>query len=134
MALAPGRSSYGHALGPWLVAVALALPCVYHGLWNLSSTGAEWWQTTSNLPPSLRYLIGGAELAAALGLVTGVLRRWAALGLVPLFLGAIPHHLAAGFSFKHGGYEPPLVYALVALGLALSSPSPKGAPHANRST
>lgn len=37
----------------------------------------------------LTVFIGAAELAAALGLTFGVLTAWAALGLIPIMLGAI---------------------------------------------
>lgn len=98
---------------------SLAIPCIYHGIWNLSGEGARWWQGDSNLPPWLRYLVGAGEVAAAIGLFTGWLRRLAAAALVLVFLGAIPQHVHAGFSFKHGGFETPFVYLLISVFIAL---------------
>lgn len=103
----------------WLVRVALLVPVVYHGLWNLGPGGAAWWTSASGLPPALRWLVGGAELAAAIALASGVLGRVAALGLVAIFIGAIPQHAPLGFSFKGGGVEPLIVYVLLALAVAV---------------
>ena len=103
----------------WLVRIALIVPVVYHGGWNLGGAGAAWWHASSGLPPSLRFVIGGAELAAALAIATGRLGRVAAIGLVLIFVGAIPQHAALGFSFKVGGVEPLVVYVLLALAIAL---------------
>jgi putative oxidoreductase len=102
-------------LSAWLLRGALAIPCVYHGAWNLSLDGAAWWSSSSGLPVALRFVVGVAEVAAALALLSGVLSRVAAAGLVVIFVGAVPHHIANGFSFKHGGYEPLVVDALLAL-------------------
>jgi uncharacterized membrane protein YphA (DoxX/SURF4 family) len=108
-------------LSRWLVSAALVVPCIYHGVWNLSDAGAAWWLTDSGLPPALRLLIGAAELAAAVALVSGVLSRLAAAGLAIIFLGAIPQHVAHGFSFKNGGWEPLFVDLLLALAIAVGA-------------
>lgn len=99
--------------------LALAVPCAYHGAWNLGAAGAAFW-AASGLPPALRFVVGAGELAAALALVTGLGARLAAALLVPVFLGAVAVHAPRGFSFKDGGYEPPLVYALLAASFALA--------------
>ncbi len=106
------------------VAFTLAAPTTFHALWNLSSEGQLWWQQSSGLPPTLRFLIGGAELCAAIGLVTGIASRAAALGLLVIFTGAIPQHFHAGYSFKNGGWEVLSVYWLLALFLTLR-PTPR---------
>lgn len=98
---------------------ALAIPCIYHGIWNLSNSGTAWWRDESSLPPWLRYFVGVGEIAAAVGLWSGWLRRPAAAALSLVFLGAIPQHITAGYSFKHGGYETPLAYLLLSLFIAL---------------
>jgi uncharacterized membrane protein YphA (DoxX/SURF4 family) len=103
----------------WLVRLALLVPVVYHGAWNLGPSGAAWWASSSGLPPTLRWVVGAAELAAAIALATGALGRVAALGLVLIFAGAIPQHAPLGFSFKVGGAEPLVVYGLLALAIAL---------------
>ncbi len=98
----------------------------YHGLWNLGGEGTRWWIEQSGLPPSLRFLIGVSELCAALALTVNVLARLAAIGLFVIFVGAIPQHWAQGFSFKHGGWEPLLVYALLSLAIATGIGFKKG--------
>lgn len=45
------------------------------------------------LPVPLAYFVAFAELAAALGMLTGVLAQWAGLGLVLLMIGTICLHL-----------------------------------------
>ena len=98
---------------------SLSIPCIYHGIWNLSKAGDTWWHAASGLPPALRFLVGAGEVAAAVGIWSGAGRRLAATGLAVIFLGAIPQHMAAGFSFKHGGYETPLAYLLLSIFIAL---------------
>lgn len=105
-------------LSLWLVRWALAIPMAYHGLWNLSAEGATWWASDSGLPTELRFAVGLGELAASLSLASGVLSRLAALALIPLMLGAIFQH-ADHYSFKVGGFETPLVYAMLAIATAL---------------
>lgn len=105
-------------LSQWLVRWALAIPMAYHGLWNLSAEGATWWANDSGLPAELRFAVGLGELAASLSLASGVLSRLAALALIPLMLGAIFQH-AEHYSFKVGGFETPLAYAMLALATAL---------------
>lgn len=107
-------------LSSWLVRMALAIPCAYHGAWNVGDDGAAWWTSSSGLPASLRFVVGAAEIAAAIALVSGVLSRVAAVGLVVVFAGAIPQHVGNGFSFKHGGYEPLVAYALIALAIVFT--------------
>lgn len=117
------RAEAGARLHSFLLGLALAVPAAYHGVWNLSTEGRAFWTEDSGLPPVLRYVVGASELLASGALVTGCLRRSAAVGLLLIFVGAIPHHVAAGYSFKHGGYEPLLVYATVALAIALQQSS-----------
>jgi putative oxidoreductase len=115
------------ALFDFALRLTLAIPVAYHGAWNLGANGAQWWAESSGLPVPLRFLVGGAELAASLSLVTGVLSRLAAVGLAIIFAGAIPQHWGQGYSFKHGGWEPVLVYAMLALLIALR-PKPQQQP------
>lgn len=100
---------------------ALAVPVAYHGSWNLGSEGAAWWAHDSGLPVALRFVVGTAELAASVSVMTGIWTRAAALGLVLIFLGAIPQHIANGFSFKKAGIEPLVVYVLLASALVVDS-------------
>lgn len=45
-------------------------------------------ERATHCPPALAYCVIGGELAGGLGLLTGVLWQWAALGLIPIMLGA----------------------------------------------
>jgi uncharacterized membrane protein YphA (DoxX/SURF4 family) len=45
-------------------------------------------ERTSHCPPALAYAVIGGEFAGGLGLLSGVLWQWAALGLIPIMLGA----------------------------------------------
>ncbi len=56
-----------------------------------------------NYPDAFRYLIGGLEIAGAIGLFIPSLRRWAALGLMGLMLGAIYTHLSNGDGIAGSG-------------------------------
>lgn len=108
------RSS-AHRLVRW----ALAIPVAFHGSWNLTAEGARWWESESGLPKDLRFLVGLAEIAGACSLAGDFFARWAAGGLVLIFLGALPQHWRNGFSFKNGGWEPLFVYALLALSIVV---------------
>ncbi len=48
------------------------------------------------LSDMFRYAIGGLEIAGAIGLFIPGLRRWAALGLMGLMIGAIYTHMSNG--------------------------------------
>ncbi len=100
----------------------LVPPCLFHGWWNMSDAGARWWALESGLPVGLRWVVGFAEWAAAISLATGVLSRWAAVGLVALFIGALPQHWAHGYSFKENGVEVLVAYATLSLAIALRPP------------
>lgn len=110
---------------PWLVRAALAIPTAYHGAWNLGAEGARFWSVESGLPPALRFVVGGAEIVCAWMVAIGPWPRLAALALTVIFAGAIAHHAPRGFSFKHGGFEAPFVYALLALSLVTA---PRSSP------
>ena len=102
----------------WLVRWALAVPMAFHGLWNIGAAGTLWWTESSGLPPDLRWVVGLGEVLAALSLASGVLCRVAAIALVPLMVGAVFQHMGS-YSFKEAGFETPLVYAMLAMAVAL---------------
>lgn len=106
------------SVGSWLVRLALAVPVAYHGGWNLAPVGRAWW-AQSGLPPALGVVVGLAELLAVVAVLSGLLSRLAAAGLVLIFVGAMPHHVPLGFSFKTGGVEPLVVYVLLALAVVV---------------
>ncbi|MBX9769710.1 MAG: DoxX family protein [Bdellovibrionales bacterium] len=93
----------------------LAVGFIYHGLWNLSPEGMSVWATDINLPQWLRPLIGGAEIAASVGIAVGKWMRLAAGGLSLIMVGAIVLSYDKGFSFKHSGWEAPWLYLMICL-------------------
>lgn len=56
------------------------LPAVRHEVWGLFDK--------LHVPGPARPLVVGGELAGGLGLLTGTLSTWAAVGLLPIMLGA----------------------------------------------
>lgn len=91
----------------------------FHGYWNLSDAGGEWWAQHPVFSAELRFLVGAVEIGGAGLLWLPRLRPWVGAVFFVLMLGAVREHWAQGFSFKQNGYETPLVYALLSLGLAL---------------
>lgn len=107
------------------VRTALAISLIYHGVWNLSPQGADWWtEYQSTSPLIFRYFVGGGEIAAAIAFAANRMVKPAAACLIPIFIGAIATHLGDGFSYKNGGIEVPLVFALLCLGLCFESRKP----------
>lgn len=73
------------------------------------------------LPGFLAYLTIFAELAGGVALILGVATRLAALGLMPVLLGAVWVHSGNGwlFSGEGGGWEFPAYWAIVLGAIAL---------------
>ncbi len=74
------------------------------------------------LPGFLGYLTIAAELLGGLALIAGVWTRAVSLALVPVLLGAAWFgHGANGFFFSNpnGGWEYPVLWAIVMVALAL---------------
>jgi len=70
------------------------------------------------------YVVFIAELAGGVALLVGLRTRWAALGLVPIMLGAIKPHLGNGAAFNNpgGGWEfPALLVVLLCISAVLGS-------------
>lgn len=74
------------------------------------------------LSPELAYIVIAVEVVVAVALILGVWTRIAALGGVPILLGAIfAVHGAAGFFFTNpkGGWEYPAFWAIALIVQAL---------------
>jgi putative oxidoreductase len=68
----------------------------------------------------LAYLVGATEFFGGLFLALGFLTRPAAIGIAILMaIAAFKVHLGNGFFWTNGGYEYPLLWCLLAVGLAL---------------
>lgn len=67
-------------------------------------------------PAFLLYVGAWAEFLAGLGLLVGLLTRWAAIGILAVMCYAIfGVHWASGFAAEKGGYEMALMYAVMSL-------------------
>jgi hypothetical protein len=84
----------------WGLQMVLALAFVAHGLMVLFPPAAVAEQMNAFLPGWFQIFLGGAEVAAAVGLTfpgwTGIrpaLVSWAAAGLIPIMIGATVIHL-----------------------------------------
>jgi len=74
-------------------------------------------------PVILGYLVGLAQFAGGLAVLTGVLFRFGAACIILVMLGAIfLVHLPNGFDIGKGGFEYALTQLLVALALILTGP------------
>jgi len=74
-------------------------------------------------PIVLGYLVGLAQVAGAIAVLTGILTRVGAAALSIVMLGAIfLVHLPNGFDVSNGGMEYALTQLLVALALILAGP------------
>jgi putative oxidoreductase len=75
------------------------------------------------MPLVVAYLVGLAQLAGGLAMLTGVLIRVGAVCIIIVMLGAIfLVHLPHGFDIGHGGMEYALTQLLVAFALLLTGP------------
>ncbi len=126
-ALAPLYARLSHLSYP-LIRAATGLTLMPHGAqklfgwfggYGLEGTGGFFSQSLG-LEPGLFWaaLVGGVEFFGGLFLVLGLLTRPAALAVATVMAVAITVHLPNGFFWTSGGYEYPLLWALVALAIA----------------
>ena len=103
------------SLGTIFLAHGAYLKLVIFGL-----AGTVGFFASLGLPGWFAYVVIAAEIAAGLGMIFGVLTRWAALGMVPISLGAAWAHWGNGWTFSApgGGWEFPVFLALASLALA----------------
>ena len=89
------------ALGLVFIAHALLKPLVY----TFAGTVAFFVQ--HGFPGWTAYPVFAAELVGGLALIAGVHTRWAALGLIPIAVGALTVHWENGWTFTatNGGWE-----------------------------
>ena len=97
---------------------------LFHGLVKLfvfTPAGTAGYFESIGLPGALGYVTMLVEIAGGLALILGVKARLVSLALVPVLLGAAYFgHGAAGFNWSNpnGGYEYPLMWAVVQAALA----------------
>jgi len=74
-------------------------------------------------PVIVAYMVGLAQLAGGLGVLTGVLFRVGAACIIAVMLGAIVLvHLPHGFDVSNGGAEYALTQLLLAIAFLLTGP------------
>ena len=86
------------SLGTIFLAHGAYLKLVIFGL-----AGTVGFFASLGLPGWFAYVVIAAEIAAGLGMILGVLTRWAALGMVPISLGAAWAHWGNGWTFSAPG-------------------------------
>ena len=99
----------------WTVAILLGAVFLYAGFSKMIGPGAlRWGQRLAHwgYPAGFRYVIGAIEVLAALGLWIPRVRRWAAMALITVMVGAMGTHLV------HAEFQrlvPPFVLAALAV-------------------
>jgi putative oxidoreductase len=112
-----------------LVRIATGLMLVPHGAqklfgWfgghGLAGTG-QFFESSLGLSPGLFWatVVALTEFFGGLALVLGLLTRPAALAATVLLAVAVTVHLPNGFFWTNGGYEYPLMWAILSLAILL---------------
>jgi putative oxidoreductase len=107
--------------------VASAMAFLYHGssilLGAFGGPGPEQFAASHQWPVILAYMVGLAQLAGGLGILTGVLFRVGAVCIIAVMLGAIfLVHLPHGFDVSNGGAEYALTHLVLAIAFLLTGP------------
>jgi len=110
-----------------IMRLACSLPFLYHGSAILfgafGGPGPQNFATFMHAPAIVGYLVGLAQFAGGIAILTGALLRVGAVCIIIVMLGAIfLVHLPHGFDINHGGMEFALTQLLIALGLLLAGP------------
>lgn len=120
---APGPSRIDCAL--LILRITSALVFLYHGSAILfgafGGPGPEKFAAFMHAPAIVGYLVGLAQFAGALAILTGVLIRVGAVCIIIVMLGAITMvHWQHGFDVSKGGIEFALTQLLIAVALLLT--------------
>ena len=107
--------------------VACELPFLYHGsgilFGVLGGPGPANFAAFMHAPAAVGYLVGLAQFAGGLAILTGAFLRVGAVCVIIVMLGAIfLVHLPHGFDINHSGYEFALSELLLAFGLLIAGP------------
>jgi len=108
-----------------LIRIGAGLSFLYHGSAILfgafGGPGPQGFAALIHAPDIVGYLVGLAQFAGALAILTGVLIRIGAVCIIIVMLGAIfLVHLPHGFDISKGGYEYALTQLLIALALLIA--------------
>ena len=110
--------------GALLLRLTLGGVLLSHGLLKLlgfSLPGTVDFFASLGLPGYLAYPVVAGEIGGGLLLILGLWSRWVALAVLPILFGALWVHAGNGwlFSSNGGGWEFPLVLALIAVSQSL---------------
>jgi len=110
-----------------IMRLACSLPFLYHGSAILfgafGGPGPTGFAAFMHAPAIVGYLVGLAQFAGGIAILTGALLRVGAVCIIIVMLGAIfLVHLPHGFDVNHGGMEFALTQLLIAFGLLLAGP------------
>jgi len=110
-----------------ILRLAGSLPVLYHGSAILfgafGGPGPQKFAAFMHQPAVVGYLVGLAQFAGGLAILTGAFQRIGSACVIIVMMGAIfLVHLPHGFDIGRGGYEFALTVLLVALGLLLTGP------------
>jgi putative oxidoreductase len=108
-----------------LIRIAATLAFLYHGggilFGAVGGPGPVQFAAFMHAPVAVGYLVGLAQVAGGLAILTGILIRVGATCIIVVMLGAIfLVHLAHGFDINKGGLEYALTQMLIALALLLA--------------
>ena len=110
-----------------IMRLACSLPFLYHGSAILfgafGGPGPVGFAAFMKAPVIVGYLVGLAQFAGGLAVLSGALLRSGAVCIIIVMLGAIfLVHLPNGFDINHGGMEYALSQMFIAIGLLLAGP------------
>ena len=108
-----------------ILRIASGLVFLYHGSAILfgaaGGPGPEKFAAFLHAPAIVGYLVGIAQFGGALAMLTGVLIRVGAIGIIVVMIGAIfIVHWPHGFDVSKGGIEFALTQLLIAIALLLT--------------
>lgn len=115
-------------LGAFVLRVTLGVLAFSHGfilkVLTFTPAGTAGYFESIGYPAAFAYLVIFAEVAGGLALIAGVLPRLAAIGLIPVLIGATLQHVGNGWSFSStgGGWEFPAAWTVLLLASALIGP------------
>ncbi len=123
----PMAYSSQHNFALLILRIASALVFLYHGAAILfgvfGGPGPVAFAAFMHAPAIIGYLVGLAQFAGGLAILTGVLFRVGAVCILIVMVGAILLvHLPHGFNIAHQGMEYALTQFLLALALFLTGP------------
>lgn len=108
-----------------LIRIAAAIAFLYHGCAILfgafGGPGPQGFAAFMHMPVAVGYLVGLAQVAGGIAILTGVLIRVGAVCVSIVMLGAIfIVHMPHGLDINKGGYEYALTQLLIAIALLLT--------------